>query len=33
LLRPALEAAGIPNPQFRFEIGDELILQPSPSES
>lgn len=33
LLRPALEVAGIPNPQFRFEIGDELILQPSPSES
>jgi hypothetical protein len=28
LLRPVLRAAGVPNPQFRFEIGDELVLQP-----
>ena len=28
LLRPVLEAAGVPNPKFRFEIGDELVLQP-----
>jgi len=30
LLRPVLEAAGVPDPQFRFEIGDELVLQPEP---
>ena len=30
LLRPALVAAGIPNPQFRFEIGDELVRPPTP---
>lgn len=30
LLRPALVAAGVPNPRFRFEIGDELVMQPEP---
>lgn len=28
LLRPALVAAGVPNPRFRFAIDDELVLQP-----
>ena len=30
LLRPVLVAAGVPNPRFRFEIGDELVMQPEP---
>lgn len=30
LLRPVLVAAGVPNPQFRFEIGDELVMTPRP---
>jgi len=29
LLRPVLIAAGVPSPQFRFEIGDELVMQSS----
>jgi hypothetical protein len=28
LLRPVLRAAGVPNPRFRFEVGDQLVLQP-----
>lgn len=28
LLRPVLVAAGLPNPQFRFEISDELVMEP-----
>lgn len=31
LLQPPLEAAGVPNPQFRFELGDNLVRVPSPS--
>jgi hypothetical protein len=30
LLRPVLIAAGIPNPRFRFEIGDQLVMLPRP---
>ncbi len=30
LLRPVLVAAGTPNPRFRFEIGNELVMQPEP---
>jgi len=30
LLRPVLVAAGIPSPQFRFEIGDRLVMLPRP---
>ena len=28
LLRPVLIAAGVQNPQFRFEIGDEIVMEP-----
>lgn len=27
-LRPAFQAAGMPEPRFRFRIGDELVLEP-----
>jgi hypothetical protein len=32
LLRPVLVAAGVPNPRFRFEIGDELVMLPTPRD-
>lgn len=28
LLRPALQATGIESPQFRMQVGDDLVLQP-----
>lgn len=30
-LRPALVAAGMRDPRFRFRIGDELVLEPRPT--
>lgn len=34
MLRPPLQAAGLGDPQFRFRIGDDLVLTPSgPPES
>lgn len=30
MLRPPLEAAGMPDPRFRFRLGDNLVLEPSP---
>jgi len=32
LLRPVLVAAGVSNPRFRFEIGDELVMLPTPRD-